>query len=127
MFDTLKEILHKVAKSRIFVLCVVMILLSSTLIGRLFYLQIIKGEEYQDNIEALIKHVDIPVKAVLGQSVISVMDFASLQVGDIIRLDRGVEDEMDVYVGNIKKFTAVPGASKENYAVRVTSIIREEE
>lgn len=49
MFDTLKEILHKVAKSRIFVLCVVMILLSSTLIGRLFYLQIIKGEEYQDN------------------------------------------------------------------------------
>ena len=26
-----------------------MILLSSTLIGRLFYLQIIKGEEYQDN------------------------------------------------------------------------------
>jgi ABC-type sugar transport system ATPase subunit len=41
--------LHKVAKSRIFVLCVVMILLSSTLIGRLFYLQIIKGEEYQDN------------------------------------------------------------------------------
>lgn len=49
MFDTLKEILHKVAKSRIFVLCVVMILLSSTLIGRLFYLQIIKGEEYQNN------------------------------------------------------------------------------
>ena len=27
LFDTLKEILHKVAKSRIFVLCVVMILL----------------------------------------------------------------------------------------------------
>ena len=49
MFDTMKEILHKVAKSRIFVLCVVMILLSSTLISRLFYLQIIKGEEYQDN------------------------------------------------------------------------------
>ncbi len=50
MFDTLKEILHKVAKSRIFVLCVVMILFCHlTLIGRLFYLQIIKGEEYQDN------------------------------------------------------------------------------
>ena len=90
-------------------------------------MQEVGGEEYQDNIEALIKHVDIPVKAVLGQSVISVMDFASLQVGDIIRLDRGVEDEMDVYVGNIKKFTALPGVNKDKYAVRVTSVIREEE
>ena len=62
--------------------------------------------------------MDIPIKAVLGQSVISVMDFASLQVGDIIRLDRGVEDEMDVYVGNIKKFTALPGVNKDKYAVR---------
>ncbi|MGN1203490.1 MAG: FliM/FliN family flagellar motor switch protein, partial [Lachnospiraceae bacterium] len=29
--------------------------------------------------------------------------------------------------GNIKKFTALPGVSKENYAVKVTSVIREGE
>ena len=45
----------------------------------------------------------------------------------MIRLGTRVDSELEVYVGNIKKFTAVPGASKENYAVRVTSIIREEE
>ena len=28
---------------------------------------------------------------------------------------------------NIKKFTALPGASDDQYAVRVTSVIREEE
>lgn len=48
-------------------------------------------------------------------------------MGDIIRLDSRVEDELNVYVGNIKKFSAVPGASKDSYAVRVTSVFREEE
>ena len=90
-------------------------------------MQEINDDAYHDNIEALIKRVDVPIKAVLGQSVISVMDFASLQVGDIIRLDRGVEDELEIYVGNIKKFTALPGVNKDKYAVRVTSVIREDD
>lgn len=90
-------------------------------------MQEVSGEGFQENIEAMIKRVDIPIKAVLGKSVISVMDFASLQVGDIIRLDTRVDDEMEIYVGNLKKFTALPGIGKENYAVRVTSVIREEE
>lgn len=84
-------------------------------------------ETYADYIESMIKHTDIPVKAVLGKSIVSVLDFAGLQVGDVIRLDSKVEDELSIYVGNIKKFTALPGKSKDNYAVRVTSVIREEE
>lgn len=84
-------------------------------------------EVYAEYIEAMLKKVDIPVKAVLGKSIVSVMDFAGLQVGDVIRLDSRLEEELDIYVGNIKKFTALPGTSKENYAVRVMSVIREEE
>ena len=83
--------------------------------------------EYQEYIENMIKRVEIPVKAVLGKSVISVGDFTNLQLGDIIRLDSKIDSELDVYVGNIKKFTALPGTGKENYAVRVTSVVREEE
>lgn len=82
--------------------------------------------DYSGTIENLIQKVQIPVKAVLGNSTISVSDFATLQKGDIIRLNRNVEDELDVYVGNIRKFTALPGESGDKYAVRVTSIIREE-
>ena len=84
-------------------------------------------EDYEQFIEVMIRKVDVPVKAVLGKSVITVQDFVNIQVGDIIRLDSKVDDELDVYVGNIKKFSAVPGASKESYAVRVTSVNREEE
>lgn len=84
-------------------------------------------ENYEENIETLLKRVDVPVKALLGKSEITVSDFSSLQVGDIIRLDSHVDSELPVYVGNIKKFTALPGASREFYAVRVTSVIREED
>ena len=82
---------------------------------------------YADAIESLINRAQIPVKAVLGNSVVSVSDFASVQKGDIIRLDRKVDEELDVYVGNIKKFAALPGESGDCYAVRVTSVIREEQ
>ena len=68
----------------------------------------------------------VPVKAVLGKSQISVNDFIDLQVGDIIRLGTEVDSEMEVYVGNIKKFKALPGSNRDKYAVRVTEVIREE-
>lgn len=90
-------------------------------------MQDMTDETYAEQIGMLIQRVDIPVKAVLGKSVISVNDFLGLQTGDIIRLNSKVDNELDVYVGNIRKFTAVPGASKDTYAVRVTSVIREGE
>lgn len=83
--------------------------------------------DYEEHIESLIKRIDVPIKAVLGKSQVSVSDFLSLQVGDIIRLDTRVDSEMEVFVGNIKKFTALPGSNKDQYAVRVTTVIREEE
>ena len=84
-------------------------------------------EDYEEFIESMIRRVDVPIKAVLGRSAISVSDFLNLQIGDCIRLDSKVDSEMNIYVGNIRKFTALPGANKDSYAVRITSVIREEE
>lgn len=81
---------------------------------------------YEEAIESLISRSKIPIRAVLGNSTISVNDFVNLQKGDIIKLDSGIEKELEIYVGNIRKFKALPGSSNDNYAVRVTSIIREE-
>lgn len=82
---------------------------------------------YQEVIEDIIDYAKIPVKAMLGRSTISVNDYINIQIGDIIKLDTKVNDELEVYVGNIKKFTALPGATSDSYAVRVTSVIREEQ
>lgn len=90
-------------------------------------MQIKDEETYHEVIESLIDRAPVSVKAVLGKSLISVSDFVNLQPGDIIRVDTNVDDELDIYVGNIRKFTALPGSSGTNYAVRVTSVIREEE
>lgn len=84
-------------------------------------------QQYSDTIEALISRAPMPLKAVLGKSTISVNDFLGLHRGDIISLDTKVDEELKVYVGNIKKFTALPGAAGDNYAVRITSVIREEQ
>jgi flagellar motor switch protein FliM len=84
-------------------------------------------ESYQEVIQSLIGRANIPVRTVLGTSTIAVNDFVNLQIGDIIKLDKKVDQELDVFVGNIKKFTALPGSSGDAYAVRVTSIIREEQ
>ena len=55
-------------------------------------------QQYVDAIETLISKAPIPMKAVLGNSTISVSDFSGLQVGDIIRLDTKVNQELDVFV-----------------------------
>ncbi len=85
------------------------------------------SEDHKQDLENLLKKVEVPVKAVLGKSEIAVNDFLMLQPGDIIRLERRVENELDVYVGMYKKFTAVPGTDHDRYAVRITSVYREEE
>ena len=90
-------------------------------------MQMSDDKSYQDIIEIAIAKARIPLKAVLGKSTISVNDFMNMQQGDIIKLNTKVEDELAIYVGNLHKFTALPGASSGSYAVKISSIIRGEE
>ena len=85
------------------------------------------GDNYQEAIEGIISRARIPIRALLGKSTISVNDFMNIQIGDIVKLDSRVDDELDVYVGNIMKFRALPGAISDSYAVRVTSVVKEEQ
>ena len=83
-------------------------------------------EVYKEFIELVIAKAKVPIKAVLGRSTISVNDYINMQKGDIIKLDTKMEDELNVFVGNIWKFTALPGSSSDTYAVKISSIVREE-
>jgi flagellar motor switch protein FliM len=84
------------------------------------------SKTYEETIETSIGKAQIPIKSVLGTSRINVNDFINLQVGDIIKIDKKVDEELDVFVGNLKKFKALPGYSNDKYAVRITDVIREE-
>ena len=55
MFNRLKDSILEVLKSRLFVLIVVFCILSAILVQRVFYLQIVKGEDYLNNYKLKIK------------------------------------------------------------------------
>lgn len=90
-------------------------------------MQASEDKSYQDIIEIAIAKARVPLKAILGKSTISVNDFMNMQRGDIIKLNSKVEDELSVFVGNLHKFTALPGSSSGSYAIKISSIIRGEE
>ena len=84
-------------------------------------------ETYNEDIETLITKANVPVTAILGNSSININEFAGLQIGDIIRLDTKVDDPLDIFIGDIKKFTALPGEAGRKYAVQISEIVREDE
>lgn len=55
MFERIKNAAYKLMKSRLFVLILVFIVLFAVLINRVFYLQIVKGQEYLDNYKLQIR------------------------------------------------------------------------
>ncbi|MCR5154807.1 MAG: flagellar motor switch protein FliM [Lachnospiraceae bacterium] len=83
-------------------------------------------ESYKDFIEIAISRAQVPLKAILGRSVISVNDYINMAKGDIIKLDTKINDELKVYVGNIYKFNALAGESSDAYALKISTILREE-
>ena len=83
--------------------------------------------EMKDSIEVKVENTKVPVKAVLGKSTISVNEFLDLQLGDVLPLDTGVNEDMEVHVGNLLKFYATPGVKKNKVAMKITRVLKKEE
>lgn len=82
-----------------------------------------QGEEVKANINKTIKNVDVGMKAVLGETKISVNDFLNLFTGDIITLDRSYDSAVDIYVEDEVLFKAKPGLKGKNKAVQIIEYI----
>ncbi|MBE6059819.1 MAG: flagellar motor switch protein FliM [Clostridium sulfidigenes] len=82
-----------------------------------------QGEEVKANINKTIKNVDVAMKAVLGETKISVNDFLNLFTGDIVTLDRSYDSTVDIYVEDELLFKAKPGLMGKNKAVQIIEYI----
>lgn len=71
--------------------------------------------------ELLGVYVDIDVE--LGRAQISPRDLASLKPGNVVVLDRDINEPLTVKVQNLPKFYAKPGRIKDNLAIDVVSSI----
>ncbi|MFO7171549.1 MAG: flagellar motor switch protein FliM [Bacillota bacterium] len=65
----------------------------------------------------------VPLTVQLGTAELTIRELLDLQVGDLIVLDRRVDEELTVYVGNQPKFRARPGQRSGRLAVRLTGLV----
>ena len=67
------------------------------------------------------------IKAILGESTLTISDILNLQKGDVLNLEKKIKQNLEVKVGHLNKFKGVLGVSNRKYAIKITDIIREEE
>lgn len=85
------------------------------------------GPSYEEYIEKMIEKSKVPVKAVLGKTHITVREFLELKCTDIVKLDRDIDSDLDIYVGNILKFSGTPGEYKNKVAIKINEVIQRED
>ncbi|WP_168122244.1 flagellar motor switch protein FliM [Paenibacillus sp. HB172176] len=87
-----------------------------------------KKERAPEEVEILEQRVHkakLPIVAELGHSSITIQEFLSLSVGDVLSLDKSVNDGLKIKVGDKLKFIGSPGSIKDKLAVQVDEIVSE--
>lgn len=73
-----------------------------------------------------LQRAPVPVSVLLGEAELAFRDLMLLQPGDVIRLDRNIDDELVVKVSGESKFLSRPGLKGSSLAVRITGLVRQE-
>lgn len=67
----------------------------------------------------------LPIIAELGSSQISVREFLSLNAGDVITLNKSVDEPLHIRIGEKLKFYGTPGTTRGKLAVQISEIVSE--
>jgi flagellar motor switch protein FliM len=81
-------------------------------------------QEHSNLLTHQLKTTELELRAILGNTYITVEDFIGLQKGDVIRLDKKVDEDAVIYVENVKKFYGAVGLKNNNLAIQITDIER---
>jgi flagellar motor switch protein FliM len=74
--------------------------------------------EWRD-LTAGIQRASVDVKAILGETSISVEELVNLRLGDVLMLNQSIDAPMQVKVDNQVKFKAQPGKKKNKMAIQI--------
>jgi len=85
-------------------------------------LQAFTNNDTRERIEDLARLIPVNVSIVLGEAKIPVADLPNLSVGDVVVLDRRIEEPVTVNVANEPKFSGWPGRKGPRYAVQIKTV-----
>jgi len=69
---------------------------------------------------ARLQKAPLPLSVLLGEAEVGFRDLMQLQPGDVIRLNRAIDEEMEVRICGRPRFMSQPGLKGSSLAVRVT-------
>ena len=102
----------------------------ASLSSRLWFSTSGKKEISEVEKKALEKNISkskVSIKTVIGRSVITVGELLTLKTGDVVILDKHVEEPFELYVGNELKFLGRPGIKNKKVALKITDTASEGE
>lgn len=76
-------------------------------------------------LQARLHKAKLPIIAELGESKISVGEFLNLNVGDVISLQKPVDELLKIRIGEKLKFYGTPGTTRGKLALQITDIVDE--
>jgi flagellar motor switch protein FliM len=77
------------------------------------------------SLEGNVKKAKVDLTAELGITDLTVKDILHLTEGDIVKLDKKAGEPIDVKIGDIVKFKAIPGNHNKNNAIKIIDVIQE--
>ncbi|WIF96198.1 flagellar motor switch protein FliM [Caminicella sporogenes] len=83
------------------------------------------SDSQKKSLQIGLKKANVQVKAIIGESTITVGDFLNLQVGDVIPLNTKIDEDIKIIVGDKLKFLGKPGLKKKNLAIKITDLVEE--
>ncbi|MCF6466303.1 flagellar motor switch protein FliM [Clostridium sp. Cult2] len=67
----------------------------------------------------------VPVRVELGSTVVRIKDILTLQEGDVIRLDTGIDEKAKVRIGSNVKYYGNVGKTKKKMAVKIINVAKD--
>ncbi|QED47550.1 flagellar motor switch protein FliM [Cytobacillus dafuensis] len=92
-----------------------------------YWMQSEKKERKPEEIGRLEMHIqraDVPIVGELGTSEISIQDFLMLDIGDVIELNKQIDEPLVLKVGDIPKFIGQPGKVNKKIAIQVLDNVK---
>ena len=107
-------------------LCLPHLLLESVLSKLSVHYQSARNDVVREDDLLRLEHwlglAEVPLTAITGETEITVRDFLQLQEGDVLTLDRRIDEDMDFYIEGKLKYKVQPGTRGRFMAVQVTSL-----